>query len=155
MHLICQKTYIIITDITLSRRPTKENWWRSLSTPTGMLLGNPFCAAHPNPMFTTFTKISSHEFFRLRNINIPVKRGKSGIRLVSVNATGYQMEKIILECECQIQATGANEEGICIDGKLVILSRGVGGDKSFFVYTLNSSTGFYNVRAHICFRRYA
>ena len=64
-----------------------------------------------------------------------------------------QKLKWFVECDCDmnVKNPGSELQDICVNGKVVNLSRGVGGDSSFFVYRYNQSSQAYNVIAHICF----
>lgn len=58
----------------------------------------------------------------------------------------------ILECDCSVLSDEVTNRNICDYGGTVHLSRGVGGDRSFFVYVYNSLTDL-KVIAHICFNQ--
>lgn len=96
-------------------------------------------------------KISDHEFFRARNIRIPLRLGRKGIRLNKYEHLNVEPTwRTMLECDCQILGRDVAENDICAYGRIINVSRGVGGDRSFFVHATNSS-GSYKVVAHICF----
>ena len=99
-------------------------------------------------------EISDNIFFRARKIHIPVKVGRKGIRKNKYEHLKKEpVWKPFLECDCKIldQATeGGDALNICLYGKIVNLSRGVGGNRSFFVHVPKDEESF-KVIAHICF----
>lgn len=130
-----------------------ENWWEDDSF-SG--IPHPTCSIHPNAKIPIYDSISEHEFFQAKSIEIPIKRGKRGTRSNKYEYLNKEpLWRMMLECECsRIRTLVSNDvdatDDICIDGKIVNLSRGVGGDGSFFVHGTNSS-GSYKVIAHLCF----
>lgn len=118
--------------------------------------GDLLCAAKPNQiglMMIDETQISSHEYFQLRSIEIPLEDGKTGDRQVEFRHRRVDSTwRKFVECNCEILHSDYQKaRDICVDGKVVNLSRGVGGDKSFFVYRYDKASTSYNVVAHICF----
>lgn len=126
-----------------------ENWW--MDREFIEQVPRPQCSDYPNKV--TQGAISDHDFFQSRSIRIPVQVGRKGTRLVEyAHLEAEAVMKPFLECECEMTTESAiqSEEQICVHGKIVNLSRGVGGDRSFFVHAVNSR-GSYRVIAHICF----
>ena len=106
------------------------------------------CAVVPNAGVPIAAKISDDEFFQDRKINIPIRLGRKGTRLNKYRYLSKEpVWRTMLECDCEILGDGDN---VCVNGKNVNLSRGVGGDTSFFIHALDPS-GSYKVVAHICF----
>ena len=112
------------------------------------------CFVFPDLNVPIPAQLSEHTFFREKNINILQKSGKKGSRLNQYEHLNREpVWKPMLECECEIlQGNNVNEnENVCVNGKIVNLSRGVGGDRSFFVHALTSS-GSFKVVAHLYYQ---
>jgi hypothetical protein len=115
------------------------------------LLPNPLCSTFPNGETKNAKEISEDWFFVKRNIRVPIKPGRKGVRLNKYEHLKQEPAwKPFLECDCEIVGENVDEDRACMEGKILNLSRGVGGDKSFFVHVPNT-TGSYKVIAHICF----
>ena len=127
-----------------------ENWWKETVHLLGeMFMSNPTCSARPNAGKSINMKISDQEFFQTRNISIPVKQRRKGIRVNEYeHLITEPIWRIMLECDCE-RPNDINGNDICTNQKTVNLSKGVGGDQSFFIHSLNPS-GSYKVVAHIC-----
>lgn len=118
---------------------------------------DPLCSTNPNqvPFVIDPVQISTHQFFQSRSIDIPIKTGTYGYRKVVFRhihvVNSNPLWRRLLECECEIEDSSKEIRNICVEGKTVHFSRGVGGDKSFFIYNYDTTTGTFNVIAHICF----
>ena len=118
---------------------------------------DPLCATNPNQVPISFdpVQISTHEFFQSRSIDIPMKTGVHGYRKVVFRhvsvANQAPIWKRLFQCECEIEDPNKEVRNICVEGRVVNFSRGVGGDMSFFVYSFDYTSGTFNVVAHICF----
>lgn len=105
------------------------------------------CSVPPNSERIT-AKISDQEFFRARNIDIPML---AGVKEKLLNRYDYLKSppvwRTVLKCNCEV----IGKHDVCGHDKTVYLSRGVGGDESFFVHVVNSSK-LLTVIAHVCFK---
>lgn len=152
--------FLLFVDVKTVNR-FGDNWWK---TP-GLFFGKggkdvsrPMCSKYPHLPLRVNKKISDHAFFQSRKIDIPLRYGIMGGRWIQFEyLESPPIWNTILECNCQkldedtsSTSPAASEENICLDGRIVNLSRGVGGDRSFFVYAMNSSNGNFHVVAHIC-----
>lgn len=135
-----------------ARNFDKANWWMRIGSSNFEILANPMCSTHPNEETTdTAAEISTNHFFRSRNIRIPIQPGMRGARINRfMHLTKAPIWRLFLECACEITDNATNVNAICVNGTAVNLSRGVGGDRSFFVHEPDSF-GYYKVIAHICF----
>ena len=129
------------------------NWWRPKNPLLHFIkqVSTPGCAITPNSK-SLMRKISDYKYFKSRNITIPLGYGQ---KLKQVNefqhVTRKPARRIMLICQCQIPDNADKDDittSICANNT-VTLSRGVGGDKSFFVHAPTPS-GTYTVVAHIC-----
>lgn len=112
----------------------------------------PLCSPYPNLLRGTNVTINEHEFFQERNIVIPQMSGNT------VKAKSrYQFRakspvwREFLQCDCYPLDVNYPLDGLCKNGKIT-LSRGVGGDTSFFIHEEHGN-GEYDVVAHIYFPR--
>lgn len=130
-------------------------WWKRYNA-FGKNVPNPMCSAYPNALLRKRTSIarmpiSRNQFFQSLGIDIPVRPGHMSIHPIEFRYFKRNpVWKLFLECDCNITENNQLENGnVCFDG-IIHLSRGVCGDKSFFVYMPSSSLNF-NVVAHISY----